>query len=84
MSNNPITTTAATIQGQFLEVAFALEKSVDDPSNGIDRVTIDPDVIAGTIQITATIPISVVTTGDSIILTASTNYPANKSASSGG
>lgn len=83
MSNNPIDTTSLTIQGQFLEVAFALEKSVDDPANGIDRVTIDPDVIAGTIEITAVIPINVITTGDSIILTASTNYPQNSSASSG-
>lgn len=80
MSNAPISTTSTTIQGQFLEVAIALEKAVDDPSNNIDRVTIDPDTIAGTIQITATIPINVVTTGDSIILTASTNYPANSGA----
>ena len=81
MSNAPISTTSTTIQGQFLEVAIALEKAVDDPRNGIDRVTIDPDTIAGTVQITATIPINVVTQGDSIILTASTNYPANSGAS---
>ncbi len=81
MSNAPIETTSTTIQGQFLEVAIALEKAVDDPRNGIDRVTIDPDTIAGTVQITATIPINVVTQGDSIILTATTDYPTGSSAS---
>ncbi len=49
VSNDPITTTSSTIQGQFLEVALALQKQT------YVEITIDPDLINNTISISGTI-----------------------------
>ena len=69
MSYEAITTTATTIQGQFLEVAIAYKQATTNDQTGNSKVTIDADMMTGLISIQATMFSDVELAGGQITIT---------------
>lgn len=74
MPTPPIQTTAATLHGQLLEVAIALQ-TANAFLAGAPKVEIDPDIVTRLITVQAIVPMVVTKQGEEITITATDIYP---------
>lgn len=75
-----IVTTATTLEGQMLELATKgqleeVEYNDANPNNTVNRITISPNIEAGTVNISIDLPITITSSGNTLVVSAAPYLP---------